>query len=303
MSFTRNVACPREPVVARFQLRRARLDPARLVVQVEVREVPLDGRLGVGDDDVAACLRDGVRPVVAHLVRGERRIAPRQRHPAPRDERIRLALVGERLGVDRHLAWTGLALPLRPHDVRPAARRHAGDTERPGAASELDGDVADARRARHAVGDGLADEDRHGRAVGLGEEPDGAHHGVVDIDRRRARHAVVAEEDGQLAGEGLARAGRAARADGRLRPRRPVLDARLGLGTYGHRRRRLRPRARQHPDLRGRRLGRAGKQRAPEGEATRPPSRPPGPHGRGSVAPAPGACQASKSAWPPPMSS
>src|SRR5439155_1073676 len=199
----------------------------------------------------------------------------------------------------------GFSRPPHRHVVktpRPTAPRHAGDAERPGATSELDRDVADARGARDAVGDRLADEDRHGRAAGLGEEPDGAHHGVVDVDRRRARHPVVTEEERQLTGEGLARAGRAARPGGRLRPRRPVLDARLGLGAYGHRRRRLRPRARPHPDLRGRWLGRTGEQRDPEGEATRAPRRPPGPHGRGSVPPGPGACQGSKSAWPPPMS-
>ena len=262
-----------------------------------MREVAVDVRFGVGDDDVAACLRDGIRPIVAHLVRGERGVAAREGHAAAGEQRIRLALVRQRLRVHRHLA--AAALLLRPDDARGPASRDAGDAERPRAAPQVEGDLADRGRTRDAVGHRLPHEDRDYGAAGLGEEADGTDDGVVHLDGGRARHVEVREKDGQLAGERLPRARRPAWSGGGLGARRTVLDAGLGLGTHRHCGGCLQPRTGKHAHLGGGPVGRSGEQRDPEGEATRVPQRPPGPHARGSVPPVPEACQASNSGRPP----
>src|SRR5207247_7330194 len=156
-----------------------------------------------------------------------------------------------------------LARGLRLRDSRAAARGDADDGEGAGLGAHLDTDLAERRGARHAVGDGLAHEHRHGRAAGLREEAHRAHHRVGDLDGGGARDGEAGEAERDVAGEGLARARRAARRPGRLGARRAVLDRDPGLRRDGHRR--GRPRPGEDADL-GRRRGRGGDEDEREAE-------------------------------------
>src|SRR5438876_11629985 len=319
-----------QEVVARVHVGGGVLDRARLVVEVEMREIALRRGLRIAEDDVSARLGDLVGAVEDHLVGGERGVAARERHAAARGERVARLVVGERLRVHRDLV---LARRRRLLDPRAALRGDAHDSERTGLGAHLDSDLAERRGARHAVGDRLAHEHRDGRAAGLGEEAHGAHHRIGDLDGGGARDGEAEEEERDVPGEGLALARRAARRPRRLGARRAVLDRDPGLRGDGHRR--GRPRPREDPDLRRRRreqereaeresahawptgsggIGaaqraqRASSGRAPriveqaEHDMTRVPHRPPGPHEAASVASAPGGCQGSKSARGPPSS-
>ena len=162
-----------------------------------------------------------VRAIVDDLVGGERRVAAGERDAAARGERVRSA--GRRRATRRRPPPPARPCGSTGRDDRAAGRAGvpASTERRRVAAAQLDRDLAERRRARHRVGDRLADEDDDGRPVALGEEPHRAHEGVVrPRSPRRAATAKPRRKSVDLAGERLARCSPGpGRAGGRLRAR------------------------------------------------------------------------------------